>query len=101
MPPKDMRPISVQSILVRIVGSAFTSQKEVRNWAISKVPACCHGSLAARDVATAWSVLSEAIEHKKIIASLDFEKCFDHVYGLNSLWLFFGEKGSDLSGVTC
>ena len=80
VPPTDMRPISVQSILVRIVASAFTSQKEVRNWAISKVPACCHGSLAARDVATAWSVLSETIEHKKIIASLDFEKCFDHAW---------------------
>ena len=79
VPPKDMRPISVQSILVRIVGSAFASQKEVKNWVISKVPACCHGSLAARDVATAWSVLNEAIEHKKIIASLDYEKCFDHV----------------------
>lgn len=80
VPPKDMRPISVQSILVRIVGSAFTSQKEVRDWALSKVPACCHGSLASRDVATAWAVLNEAIEHKKIIASMDFEKCFDHVW---------------------
>ena len=75
-----MRPISVQSILVRIVGSAFTSQKEVRDWALSKVPACCHGSLASRDVATAWAVLNEAVEHKKSIASMDFEKCFDHVW---------------------
>lgn len=77
VPAKAMRPISVQSILVRIVGSAFVSQPEVREWVKSQVPTRCHGALAGRDVATAWSDLAEAIEQKQVIASLDFEKCFD------------------------
>ena len=80
VPAKAMRPISVQSILVRIVGSAFVSQPEVREWVKSQVPRCCHGALAGRDVATAWSDLAEAIEQKQVIASLDFEKCFDNVW---------------------
>ena len=80
VPAKALRPIAVQSILVRIVGSAFVSQPEVRHWVMSKVPECCHGALFSRDVATAWSTLAEAVEEKQIIASLDFEKCFDNVH---------------------
>ena len=56
------------------------SQPEVRRWVQSNAPECCHGALSSRDVATAWSVLAEAVEQKQIIASLDFEKCFDHVF---------------------
>lgn len=80
VPANALRPISVQSILVRILGSAFVSQPEVRRWVQSKVPECCHGALSPRYVATAWSVLAEAVEQKQIIASLDFEKCLDHVF---------------------
>lgn len=78
VPAKALRPVTVQSILVRIVGSAFVSQPKVCHWLMSKACECCHGALFSRGVATAS--LAEAMEEKHIIASLDFEKCFDRVH---------------------
>lgn len=65
---------------VALVGSAFVSQPEVCQWVMFKACECCHGALFSRGVATAWNTLAEDMEEKHIIASLDFEKCFDHVH---------------------
>lgn len=87
VPAKALRPVTVQSILVRILRSAFVSQPEVCQWVMSKACECCHGALFSRGVATAS--LAEAMEETKRAFTCVLQ-LYSHMWQNQRRWLQLG-----------
>eukprot|EP00435_Cladocopium_sp_Y103_P071626 s534_g38.t1 len=80
---KDMRPISVQCVLWRIIASSWARRASTRDWVKTWVHRSACGGLPGKGVAEAIDLLWQEFEkpgrNSNILASLDFQKCFDTV----------------------
>jgi hypothetical protein len=80
---KDMRPISVQCVIWRIVASAWTRRASTRAWVRSWVHRSACGGLPGKGVAEAIDTLLQQFEkpsgQSSVLVSLDYQKCFDCV----------------------
>ena len=78
---KDLRPISVQSCLWRVVASAWTRRPETRAWVKSWAHRTACGGLEGRGVAEAIDTLLQEFEKPNggVLVSLDYAKCFDTI----------------------
>ena len=77
---KDMRPISIQSVLWRVTASAWTKRESTRAWINSWVHPTAFGGLRGHSVGQAVDTLLQAFQSPDaILVSLDFQKCFDCV----------------------
>ena len=76
---KDMRPISIQSVIWRTVASAWTRRQSTRTWIKSWAHPTACGGLQGTGVAQAVDILYQAFEKGGVLLSLDYQKCFDSV----------------------
>ena len=77
---KDMRPISIQSVLARVVASSMAKQVAVQAWVKHIVSDDEHGVVAGRNVQTALLHLIERWEAGTFLVSLDLCKGFDFAH---------------------
>ena len=78
---KDLRPISVQCVVWRIIASSFTRRETTRRWIKSWAHPTACGGIAGKGVAQAIDALLQQFEKPAggILVSLDFQKAFDTV----------------------
>ena len=77
---KDMRPISIQSVLWRVTASAWAKRDSTRAWVRSRAHPTAFGGLHGRNVGQAVDALLQVFQSPEaILASLDYQKCFDCV----------------------
>lgn len=76
---KDLRPISIQCTIWRIVSSAWTRRAATRRWILTWVHPTACGGIHGKGVARAVDMLFQKFEKGGVLLSLDFQKCFDTV----------------------
>ena len=76
---KDLRPISIQCTIWRIIASTWTRRRSTRNWISSWVHPTACGGVQGSGVAKAVDLLFQKFEKGGILLSLDFQKCFDTI----------------------
>ena len=76
---KDMRPISIQCTMWRVIASSWTRRTSIRTWISSWVHPTACGGVPNRGVAKAVDVLFQKFEKGGILLSLDYQKCFDTI----------------------
>ena len=74
-----MRPISIFGCIYRVVVSAWTSHERTRAWLQTVAPDFFHGGLQGRAAQQALRRLDAAFNAERVLVSLDFRLCFDHV----------------------
>jgi len=77
---QDMRPISIQCCIWRIIASSWASRASTRAWVASWVHPTACGGLRNKSVAKAVDSLFQNFEKSGILLSLDYKKCFDTVH---------------------
>ena len=77
---QDMRPISIQCCIWRVIASSWASRASTRAWIASWVHPTACGGLRNKSVAKAVDSLFQKFEKSGILLSLDFKKCFDTVH---------------------
>ena len=77
---KHLRPIAIQCILWRIIASSWTCRSDTRQWVQRWAHPSAQGGVAGRSVGQAIDILLQEFAKKdKVLVSLDYSKCFDHV----------------------
>lgn len=75
----SLRLISIQPHLWRVIAGCTASHQETKEWVAAWIPREFHGGIAGRGVHTALACLDSAMYKDDFLASLDLQKCFDHV----------------------
>ena len=76
--PANLRPISVMSCFWRVLTSALAARTGTRAWLRDLVPTHTYGAVEGQQALTAVITLEQFWRaHSGILASLDYEKCFD------------------------
>ncbi len=74
---KDLRPVTVQPVICRIISSQIA--KTATRWIEAQTTISTHGGLRKRSLEGAMMALDHGFEQGSILVSLDMEKCFDFV----------------------
>ena len=74
---KDLRPITVQPLICRILSSQIA--KTANQWIQSQSTPSTHGGLKQRSLEGAIMALDHGFQKGSILVNLDMEKCFDFV----------------------
>ena len=75
----QMRPITVLSILWRIIGSCVVSHQSVQTWCSEIVHESQAGGLRSRHLFHGLATIAEPFQDGHAVGALDYQKCFDYV----------------------
>ena len=75
----QMRPITVLSILWRIIGSCVVSHQSVQTWCSEIVHESQVGGLRSRHLFHGLATIAEPFQDGHAVGALDYQKCFDYV----------------------
>ena len=74
----DLRPISVECAIWRLLASTICKRDDTRRWVKQWTLPCFHGAVQQRDALTGLAALDQQINvHRHALAAMDLNKAFD------------------------